>query len=320
MAEMNNSVSKIPQHIFRNYIVEKLRVVNPHLAYATDESAQVLGGAVVHIPNAGASPSVVKNRKSFPASAALRDDSMVIYPLDVYSTDPTHVPWHEQNETSYNKLDSVLGDHVATLADTVGDNMFYNWVTGYNGQMGAVNIPSTHIISTTGASTPVKEAGQTGNRKSFTYADLQNAQALMNKQNVPLTDRYACLESYQLQQLITSLSGNQMAAFQQSADLANGVIGMLCGFKILERSRVLVFTSAGVPKLPGEAFAASDNVGALCWQKNSVAKALGETKLFRNADDPLYYGDVISALVKMGGRCRRADWAGMVAIVQASAS
>ena len=91
---------------------------------------------------------------------------------------------------------------------------------------------------------------------------------------------------------------------------------MLCGFKILERSRVLSFTADGTPKLPGEAWEATDNVGALCWQKASVAKALGETKLFRNADDPLYYGDVMSALVKIGGRCRRADWAGLVAIVQ----
>ena len=316
MAEMTNSVSKIPQHIFNKYIVEKLRVTNPHLAYATDESSYVLDGAVVHIPNAGNSPAVVKNRKSFPASATMREDSMVMYPLDVYSTDPTHIAWHEANEVSYNKLDSVLGDHVATLVESVGDNMYYNWVHGYDAKMGEVNIPAANIIATTGAAIAVKEEGQTGTRKAFTYADLQNAQALMNKQNVPQTERYACLESYQLQQLINSLSGNQMAAFQQSADLANGVIGMLCGFKILERSRVLVFTSTGAPKLPGEAFEATDNVGALCWQRQSVAKALGETKLFRDVDSPTYYGDVLSALVKMGGRCRRADWAGLVAIVQ----
>lgn len=316
MAELANSVSKIPQGIFRNYIIEKLRVVNPHLAYATDEGSAVLDGAVVHIPQAGASPNVVKNRKSFPASATQREDSMIIYPLDVYSTDPTHLTWHEKNEISYNKLDSMLGDHVATLAEAVGDNMYYNWVVGYDGKMGAVTLPASHIIATTGAGVAVKEEGQTGQRKAFTYADLQNAQALMNKQNVPLTERYACLESYQLQQLITSLSSNQMAAFQQSADLANGVIGMLCGFKILERSRVLSFSADGTPKLPGEAWEATDNVGALCWQKASVAKALGETKLFRTADDPLYYGGVMSALVKIGGRCRRADWAGLVAIVQ----
>lgn len=313
---INNSVSAIPQHIFNKYIVEKLRVTNPHLVCATDESSYVLDGAVVHIPNAGAKPSVVKNRKTFPASATMREDTMVLYPLDVYSTDPTHISFQEANEVSYNKLDSVLGDHVATLAESVGDNMFYNWVHGYDGASAEVTIPSSNIISATGTAAAVKEAGQTGTRKSFTYADLQAAQALMSKQNVPQTERYAALESYQLQQLINSLSSNQMAAFQQSADLANGVVGMLCGFKVMERSRVLAFTNAGVPKLPGEAFASTDNVAALCWQRGSVAKALGETKLFRDVDSATYYGDVVSAVVKMGGRCRRADWAGVVAIVQ----
>lgn len=316
MATINNSVSAIPQHIFNKYIVEKLRVTNPHLMYATDESSYVLDGSVVHIPNAGAKPSVVKNRKTFPASASAREDSMVLYPLDVYSTDPTHISFQEANEVSYNKIDSVLGDHVATLAESVGDNLFYNWVHGFDGASGEVTIPSSNIIAATGAAVAVKEAGQTGTRKSFTYADLQAAQALMSKQNVPQTERYAALESYQLQQLINSLSSNQMAAFQQSADLANGVVGMLCGFKVMERSRVLAFTNAGVPKLPGEAFASTDNVAALCWQRGSVAKALGETKLFRDVDSATYYGDVVSAVVKMGGRCRRADWAGVVAIVQ----
>lgn len=316
MGEMSNSVSVIPQHVFQSYIAEKLRVTNPHLAYATDESGRVLDGAVVHIPNAGASPGVVKNRKTFPATATQREDSMVLYPLDVYSTDPTHVTWHEANEVSYAKMDSVLGDHVATLAEAVGDNMFYNWVHGYDGKMGEQMLPTSHIVYTSGGAVSVKESGQSGERKSLTYADLQRAQAVMSKQNVPQTERYAALESYQLQELINSLSSNQMAAFQQTADLKNGVIGMLCGFKILERSRVLAFTAAGAPKMPGEAWEASDNVGALCWHRGSVAKAMGETKLFRDVDSPTYYGEVLSALVKMGGRCRRADWAGVVAIVQ----
>lgn len=316
MAEMTNSISNIPQHIFNKYIVEKLRVTNPHLAYATDESSYVLDGALVHIPNAGNSPAVVKNRKSFPATATMREDVMVVYPLDVFSTDPTHITWHEANEVSYAKLDSVLGDHVATLAESVGDNMLYNWVHGYDAQSGEVYIPASHIIKTSGADVAVKEQGQSGTRKAFTYKELQEAQALMNKHNVPQVDRYAILESYQLQQLIDSLSSNQMAAFQQTADLANGVMGMFAGFKVLERSRVLAFTSAGAPKLPGEVFEASDNVAALCWQRNSVAKAMGETKLFRDVDSPTYYGDIVSALVKMGGRCRRADWNGLIAIVQ----
>lgn len=318
------AISAIPVEIFATYIVEKLRKTNPHLQYAVDESSSVLGGSVVHIPQAGNSPSVVKNRSSFPATAVQRGDSHITYALDVFTTDPTHVTWHEENENSYDKTDSVLNDHVATLAESVGDWMIYAWVHGLKlntgtGAYEAANIPTANIISTTGADTAVNaEDGQTGTRKAFTYKELQKAQAMMNKAGVPKENRFAMIESYQYQQLIDSMSANQMAAFQQGADLANGVVGQFAGFKIMERASVLAFTSAGVIQTPGAALNATDNLGSLCWQLNSVAKAAGDTKPFQNMDDPTYYGDIFSALVKMGGRCRRQDWKGVIVIRQAA--
>ncbi len=311
-----NSISAIPVEIFSNYIVEKLRRSNPHLDCAVDESGSVLGGAVVHIPQAGASPAVKKNRKTFPGTVVQRGDSFVTYSLDVFTTDPTHVPWHEENEISYDKTDSVMNDHVETLIETIGDNMIYAWLSGKKADGTADAIPAANIISTTGEAVAVSENGQTGTRKGFSYKELQKAQALMNKQDVPRTDRYAMLESYQYQQFIDSLSANQMAAFSGTADLKNGVAGQFAGFKIMERSSVVGLTVAGKVKEPGEAFEATDNVGALCWQKQSMAKAKGDIKPFQDMDSPTYYGDIFSALVKMGGRCRRQDWKGVIVIAQ----
>lgn len=308
-------MSPIPVQVFRDYIIEKLRKVNPFLAFAIIETAFVLGGAVVHIPNAGASPTVVKNRSTFPATAVQRTDSFVTYALNVFTTTPTFVTWHEENEISYDKTDSVLNDHVQTLMEAVGDDILYAWVTGIKADGSADVIPAANIIKTTGAAVAATEDGQTGNRKAFTYADLAKAQALMNKMNVPKTDRYALLESYQYQQLIDSLSSNQMAAFQQTADIANGIVGRLAGFNILERSSVLAF-NGNTPIAPGTALGADSNLGALCWQKDSVALALGDIKPFQDDDNPQYYGDIFSAAVKAGGRCRRQDWAGVIAIVQ----
>ena len=301
------AISNIPVEIFSTYIINKLHRTNPFLAYAVNESASVLGGAVVHIPQAGASPAVVKNRSTFPATAVRRADSFVNYPLNVFSTDPTHITWHEENEISYDKTDSVLNDHVATLMEAVGDDMLYNW---------AKDLPASSVIMTTGAEVAVTEPGQTGTRKAFTYKELQKAQAMMNKQLVPKTDRYVVLESYMLQQLIDSLSANQMAAFQQTADLANGVVGKLAGFTILERGQVIALTAAGAVKAPGEAIAATDCLGAVAWQKDSVAVAYGDIKPFQETDSPTYYGDIFSALVKSGGRCRRGDNKGVVIIAQ----
>lgn len=312
-------MSPIPVQVFRDYIIEKLRKVNPFLAFAIIETAFVLGGAVVHIPNAGASPTVVKNRSTFPATAVQRTDSFVTYALNVFTTTPTFVTWHEENEISYDKTDSVLNDHVQTLMEAVGDDILYAWVTGIKSDGTADSIPAANIIKTTGAAVAVTEDGQTGTRKAFTYTDLANAQAKMNKMNVPKSDRYALLESYQYQQLINSLSSNQMAAFQQTADIANGIVGRLAGFNILERSSVLAFND-NVPVAPGTALSANSCLGALCWQKDSVALALGDIKPFQDDDNPQYYGDIFSAAVKAGGRCRRQDWAGVIAIVQDAAA
>lgn len=312
-------MSPIPVQVFRDYIVEKLRKVNPFLAFAIIETAFVLGGAVVHIPNAGASPTVVKNRSTFPATAVQRTDSFVTYSLNVFTTTPTFVTWHEENEISYDKTDSVLNDHVQTLMEAVGDDILYAWVTGLKADGTADTIPAANIIHTTGSAVASTEDGQTGNRKAFTYADLAKAQAMMNKMNVPKTDRYALLESYQYQQLIDSLSSNQMAAFQQTADIANGIVGKLAGFNIMERSSVLAF-NGNTPIAPGTALSAASNLGALCWQKDSVALALGDIKPFQDDDNPQYYGDIFSAAVKAGGRCRRQDWAGVIAIVQDAAA
>lgn len=321
MPPLSNSISQVPQEVFETYIVEKLYKENPHLGLAFNESDRVLGGAVVHIPQAGKGTEAQKNRKVFPAVAVQRKDTMISYPLDVWSTDPDHITWHEGAEISYDKTDSVLSDHVGGLIEALGDNMLYNWIYGYKKDAtgGYVSdiIPASNRISTTGAATDVNPIdGQTGQRKAFSYKDLQTAQAMMDKQSVSKLNRYAILESYMKQQFIDSLSQNQMSAFQQSADLSKGIIGTFAGFQILDRSSVLAFSADGSPLVPGQALSATDNLACFCWQRDSVAIAKGDIVNFERLKDPLYYGDIFSALVKFGGRCRREDWKGVIAIVQ----
>lgn len=314
---------KIPQEFWASYIVEKLRKTNPHIALCYDESKFIMGGSIVYIPQAGAKPNVVKNRAFGAATAVQRGDTAVMYALDVFTTDPTALLTSEKLEISYEKQDSLLADHTDTLAEAIGDELTYNWIRGVKPAVGGGTtvefLPASRQIPTSGAATAVNaEDGQTGTRKAFTYKEPQKMQAKFNKDNVPKQNRYAMLESYMQQEFIDSLSANQMAAFQATADLANGVIGKFAGFTFLERSSVLALTSAGVFRLPGEALAATDNLASIFWQKDSVTKSLGDTKLFQDMENPLYYGDIHSGLVKMGGRCRREDWKGVGIVVQAA--
>lgn len=312
-----NSISKIPAEVFRDYIIEKLRRTNPFLKFAVDESKFVLGGAVVHIPQAGSSPTVVKNRKQFPASAVRREDSFVSFPLNVFTTDPTHITWHESNEVSYSKQDSVLNDHTSTLLEAVGDDSIFSWLQGYKGEGKTLDvIPSSNVFRTSGDPRDVIEEGQTGKRKMLTCKDVRKLASKFNKMNVESQGRYLLLESTMYDELIDSLSQNQLAAFQGAADIKSGVCGELYGFKIMQRSIVCNFTAAGVPIAPGEALQADSCVGGIAWQEECVAISLGDIVAFQNIGDPTYYGNILSSLVKAGGRCRRADWAGVAAIVE----
>jgi hypothetical protein len=316
---------KVPQEFWVSYIVEKLRRTNPHITLCADESQFVKGGSVVYIPQAGANPNVVKNRAFGAATAVQRGDTAVVYALDVFTTDPTAITYAEAMEISYEKTDSVLGDHTDTLAETIGDELTYSWVKGVKPAAGGGTttefLPTGRRIPTSGANTAVNSVdGQTGQRKAMTYAEFDLMQAQFNKDNVPKNDRYAMLESYMYKEFVNSLSANQMAAFQQTADLKNGIVGKFAGFTILERSSVLALTSAGVFRVPGEALAATDNLASIFWHKNSVTKAMGSTELFQDFGNPLYYGDIHSGLVKMGGRCKREDWKGIGIVVQAPAA
>lgn len=316
---------KIPVEIFGNYIIEKLRRANPHLDKCVDASGNVIGGAVVHIPQAGASPGVSKNRAFGAAVAVQRGDSAITYALDVFTTDPTAITWAEGAEISYDKTNSVIGDHFDTIAESVGNEIAYSWIKGLipqnDGSYTTQFLPNARRIATSGDAVAVNGVdGQTGNRKATHYRDFDMAQAMFNKDNVPASDRFALCEAYMLKELQASFTGNMMAAFQQTADLANGVIGKYAGFTFLDRSFVLAAASNGTFRLPGEALSATDNLACLVWQKQSVEKAMGDKKLFQDLNNPLYYGDIHSSLVKAGGRCRRADWKGIGVIIQAAAA
>ena len=113
-----------------------------------------------------------------------------------------------------------------------------------------------------------------------------------------------------------TLSETNAKDFSRYADAENGVIGKLHGFNIMTRSSVLASDNADATKAVGAALGGTDNLMSLAWQKNTVAFAMGDKKLFQRIDDPLYYGNVHSALMMAGGRVRRGDGLGVIKIIQ----
>lgn len=299
----------VNQEMWQPVIIEQLFKSNQFLRYAYNADEYVIGGAVVHIPQAG-SPSVgQRNRSSLPATVSRRVDTDIVYALDEFTSDPSRISDRDKVELSYDKTTSVVRTDTAAIRELAGDWMLYNWDQ---------NIPAGSKILTTGAAATGTAPGATGNRKILTEADIRKARLLLNNQNVPQENRYMLLPSNMLDML---MSDNSLKyAFQQTVDLKEGVIARLYGFDLIERSTVAVQATggtAGTVKAPGAATATTDDDCALFWQMDCVERALGTVKIFERLDDPTYYGDIYSFLIRAGGRNRRTDNYGVGLIVAA---
>lgn len=298
------------------YIMKRFWKDNTFLKYFYDDGQYIVNGSIVHIPQPGAKPVVRKNRATFPGTAVRRADTDIVYVMDEYSTDPTHIQDAEEVEVSYDKMDSILTDHQGALNEDMADDFLIKILDG---------LPEANIVYTTGELVDAKVAGQTGQRRVAVPKDLKRAKLKMDKANVPKKDRYALLDADMMDEITDVLSESQMNAFRSIYDPEKGILGFYEGFTILDRSFVGVANGAlnGSSELVmnalGAAVAADDDVVSICWQKDAAAKAISEPKFFENKQDALFYGDVYSALMRMGGRRRRDDSAGVICIKQAAA-
>jgi len=117
----------IQKEIWTRHIQENLFKENDFLNYAFNADQYVIQGKVVHIPNAGNAPTVVKNRSSLPATVTQRTDIDITYAIDEFTTDPILIPNADTVELSYDKLSNVLSEHESALRQLTGDWMLYNW-------------------------------------------------------------------------------------------------------------------------------------------------------------------------------------------------
>ncbi len=292
----------LQKEIWINSIVELLFADNTFAARSVNHSAFVTD-KTVHVPNAGSAPNVVKNRSSFPGTASQRTDYDLTYDINEYSTDPVHLQHSEEVELSYNKRESILKQMKAALADNVHADLVVSWV------------PSGYAkVGTSGAAAPAHMSSSTGNRQAMTKADVLAVKNLFDLDDIPQTGRCMLLDAVMYNQLMSSLSESEAAAFNASVDAQRGILGRLYGFDFYMRSTVLRVNAAGTTINPTAA--ATTSAAGIAWQEDCVSRAEGEHEIFDDSDNPLYYGDVMSALVRAGGHYMRNDKKGVAVIYQ----
>lgn len=272
---------------------------------SVDDSAWV-NNKTVHVPNAGAPSGVEKNRKSLPASVSRRTDNDLEYNIDEFTSNPVHIPNIDTVELSYDKRNSVISNDRQELQRIVHENLLVKWFNGV-------------VYDTTGeARAAHTSTTATGTRKKITKEDVHNLEIKFNQDNVAKEGRYLLLDSIMYADLLDSLTEKELSSFQQRADVAKGVMGQLYSFNVMERSQVLRTKADRKSILEWSETAVTGECAAgLAWQQQCVSRAQGEVKMFDDTDNPLYYGDIYSFLMRAGGSPRRYDKKGVAAIVEA---
>ncbi len=316
----NVYLNGVEVEVWSDYIASNLFKGWAFIKRSFDASKYVLVGKVVHIPNAGAKPTVVKNRSSLPAVAIKRTDTDVLYALDEYTTDPVVIEDAANVQLSYDKMDDVLGAHNGALNEAVCDNLLIAWAPAAAGNItrstGTLAAGNTYLT------------GATGSRRAYTLFDLKTIRKKMNIAKVPKDGRVCIMTEDAWAQIEDELRISTSRDFSAYLDAKEGTlsnakgdsIGRLYGFDIYTTPNTVVYNDSATPvvKAYGALGAGTDNDAILCYQERMVEAAIGVIKFFGQEQNPLYYGDVYSALVRAGGRKRYNTETGVYAIVQAA--
>lgn len=297
------------KQIWLSTIEENFYPDNSFASKSIDDSVFV-SYKTVHVPNAGKPSGVEINRTQKPASVNQRTDNELTYDMDELTTDPIYIPNIDTVELSYDKRNSVISNDREELQTKAAQCLLYRWAEKAPKLFTSGSARAAHTSSVA-----------TGNRKKFTKATVMDAMVQMNKDNVPSADRYILLDATMYADLLDDLTDKELSAFLASANAQRGVVGKLYGFDVMMRSQVLRTVADGSALLKWEdEDAATELAAGLAWQERCVSRALGETKMFSNEDDPTYYGDIYSFLMRVGGSPRRYDKKGILLLVESSAA
>lgn len=296
--------------IWQTALVENFYPDNGFASKSVDDSTFVHAHKVI-IPNAGAPSKVQKNRTVKPASVNQRTDNDLEYEIDELTTDPIYIPNIDTVELSYDKRTSIISNDRAQLQNAAHENLLERWGKG---------VPASNVLLTTGTTERDAHTSETatGKRKRITKNDLLAIMTRMDADNVPEEGRYLLLDAHMYADLLADLSESDKWMFQNSADVQRGVLGNLWGLNIMKRSKVLRVKNDKALLPWGEDAVAGELAAALAWHDKSVSRALGEVKMFDSTNNPMYYGDIYSFLLRTGGSVRRYDKKGIYLLAEAA--
>jgi len=302
--------------VWEKDIQEALWPGNEFMKYAIDNSENIVGGNVVHRPQAGTIPGVKKNRKEFPAKIIKADDTDETYNIDNYTSDPVLLRGAEEQWLSYEKRSSIMKRQNSVLNYTISQNLLFNWTPTL----------ASNIVRTSGAADATLfnlGDGCTGTRKATVRKDLANLAKKMNNMKVPSYGRYLLMPSEMYLEVFDDDNLALAMAMGNMNMFPTGVVKQLYNFNIIVRPQIGRFTNDATPQLKAlnddgnPTFNAADNLYALAWHEEFVDRAVGDIKVRIDEEGATTFGSVLSAELNAGGqKMRQTIQVGMAVLVQ----
>jgi len=224
----------------------------------------------LHIASAGIDPNVLINNTTYPITVVGRDDDDNEITLDKFETENTIVRRPDAIEYSYDKLESVIGQHRATLRKGVAMKAAHAYAP-------ATDSANTPLVMTSGITS--------GSRKRLCFADILALKERFDDAEIPLDERYIILHPKHVSDLLLE----DIELFKDITNLKEGEPFKFAGFGFYSFPQMPTYRTVSnvLTKVAYGATAQStDQFASVAFYAKEVMKADGDIYMYATVDDP----------------------------------
>lgn len=224
----------------------------------------------LHIPSAGIDPKVLIDNTTYPINVVGRGNEDNEIKLQKFETENTLVRRPDVIEYSYNKLESVIRQHRATLRK----NVVMVAAHAYSPDKDTLDNP---IVMTTG--------DIVDGRKRITFADLLALKERFDTAEIPLEDRYLVLHPKH----VTDLLLEDVKLYKNLTQITDGEPAKFAGFGVYQFAHTANYRTINgeLQKIPyGAVSQTGDKFSSFGFYAPEVMKADGDIYMYSAIDDP----------------------------------
>lgn len=231
----------------------------------------------IHIASAGIDPKVLINNNTYPIKVTERNDTDCEITLDVFETENTVIRRPEELEYSYDKLESVIRQHRATLSTATATKAAHAFAP-------LKDTDSTPVLTTTGE--------VFNGRNRLCLNDILTLKERFDDARIPLEERYIILHPKHVSDLLRE----DVKLFKDITDIRNGKPFKFAGFGFYSFPYMPHYrnTDGTLQKIDFETeVTETDAFASVAFYAKEVMKADGDIHMYAVENDPRERGAII---------------------------